>query len=121
MYSTTTDNAVSFCSLKILEEAQKPNYNRTQTRVAWLHSRANKLFLLAQSTQTKWGVQSSDFKLKLYGKRPAVFKILTLCNLRLRPACLPLKKLSSLPINQEHFSLFSQPQELLSVRNVVFF
>lgn len=31
MYGATTDNAASLCSLTTLEEAQKPNYNRTQT------------------------------------------------------------------------------------------
>lgn len=88
--------SISSCSAKILAEEQKPNYNRTQTRAAWLHSRANKLFLLAQNTQTKVGERSSDFKHRLYGKRLAEFKILRLCNIRL---CLPLKKPSTLPVS----------------------
>lgn len=61
MYSAT-QLFFSLCSPQILVEEHKPNYNRRQTRVAWTHSRANKLFSLAQNAQTQMRERSSDFK-----------------------------------------------------------
>lgn len=100
------NNSIFLRSLKILVVEQKPNNNGRQTRVAWLHFRADKLFLLAQKAQTKWmkgGQQGTNFKQQFYGKRLAELEILTLGNLRRWKSAPPLL------INQEYFLILNTP------------